>query len=79
MYTIHETNVSLYGQQQKCITFVFLCVCVCLTVRLGGDPQGGGAFSWPHIVVSDDPKAVALLWFQVGHRQLQRLWLRHIH
>lgn len=56
-------------------TRVLIYVCVCLTVRFGGDLQGGGALSWSHVVVSDDPEAVALLWFQVGDRQLQRLRL----
>lgn len=56
------------------------CVCVCcLTVRFGGDPQGGRALSWPHIVVSNDPETVTLLWFKVGHCQLQRLRLRNIY
>ena len=54
-------------------------VCVCLTVRFGGDPQGGGALSRPHVVVGDDPEAVALLGLQVGHGQLQRLRLRDVH
>lgn len=58
------------------------CVCVSfisLTVRFGGDPQGGGALPWPYVVVGYDPEAVALLWFQVGHCQLQWFRLWHIH
>lgn len=57
----------------------FVCMCSCLTVRLGGDPQGGGALSRSRVIVSDDSEAVALLWLQVGNSQLQRLRLRHIH
>ena len=52
---------------------------VSLTVRFGGDPQGGGALSWSHVVVSDDSEAVALVWFQIRNRQFQRLGLRHVH
>lgn len=50
-----------------------------LTVRFGGDPQGGGALSWSHVIVGDNPEAVALLWFQVWNRQLQRLRFWHVH
>lgn len=50
-----------------------------ITVGFGGDPQGGGALPRPHVVVGDDPEAVALLGLQVGHHELQRLGLRHVH
>lgn len=40
-------------------------VCECLTVGFGGDPQGGRALSWAHVIVSNDSEAVALFWFQV--------------
>lgn len=56
---------------------VCLCVmeCLCLTIRFCGDLEGGGALSWPNIVISDNSEAVALLWLQVGNCQLQRLRL----
>lgn len=50
-----------------------------LTVWFGGDPQGDGALPGPHVVVGDDPETVALLGLQVGHHELQRLGLRHVH
>lgn len=58
-----------------------LCACraFCPTVGFGGYPQGGGALPRTHVVVGDDPEAVALLRLQVGHGELQRLGLRHVH
>lgn len=55
--------------------YVYGCLCVYFTVRLGGDPQRSGALSWPNIIVSHHSESVALLWFKVGHRQFQRLRL----
>lgn len=50
-----------------------------LTVWFGLDSQWFWALSRSGLVVGDDSEAVGLLWFQVGHSQLQRLGLGDVH